>query len=133
MKIRTQTKAGGIGINHNQAKTVKRRTGVKAGGLGAQHNQAKAKKRKTGIKAGGIGPNHNQAKTLKRKTSLQAGGGPSGTTGTNHNQVKKLSLSRETLQTLKISVKAGGWSNHNQAKAPKRKTRVKAGGSVMLE
>jgi hypothetical protein len=32
MKIKTQTKAGGISLNHNQAKKRKQKSGVKAGG-----------------------------------------------------------------------------------------------------
>jgi hypothetical protein len=66
MKIRSNVKSGGLGLNHNErlvsAKsnglTVK--TGVKAGGIGVNHNErlVSAKSNgltvKTGVKAGGI-------------------------------------------------------------------------------
>jgi hypothetical protein len=48
MKVKTQVKAGGIGINHNQ--TVVRVTPPNRAGL----------KVKTAVKAGGLNVNHNQ-------------------------------------------------------------------------
>ncbi|MEP7342724.1 MAG: hypothetical protein ABI977_33655 [Acidobacteriota bacterium] len=38
MKVKTQVKAGGLRINHNQT-AVRVKTGVKAGGLRVNHNQ----------------------------------------------------------------------------------------------
>jgi hypothetical protein len=57
MKIKTNIKAGGISMQHNQtiARGLKIKTNVKAGGVqGANHNQTAARglKVKTGVKAG---------------------------------------------------------------------------------
>jgi hypothetical protein len=86
MKIKTQTKAGGIHLNHNQKLQVKAK--VKAGGIHLNHNQA--------------------AKTLKVKTKTTAGNTMTGTIKVgsgNHNQGLK----------VKSKVKAGGIHlNHNQ-------------------
>jgi hypothetical protein len=62
MTIKTQLKAGGISINHNEALQV--RTALKAGGKSLNHNEALQVR--TALKAGrgGWGPpllNHNEA------------------------------------------------------------------------
>jgi hypothetical protein len=56
MRIKTNVKASGVGLNHNQAtaRGLKVRTNVKAGGIGLNHNQTVARglKVKTSVKAG---------------------------------------------------------------------------------
>ena len=56
MKIKTNVKAGGLSINHNQtiSRGLKVKTNVKAGGLSANHNQTTARglRVKSGVKAG---------------------------------------------------------------------------------
>ena len=56
MKIKTNVKAGGMNMQHNQtmARGLKVKTGVKAGGINMQHNQTMARelKVKTRVKAG---------------------------------------------------------------------------------
>jgi hypothetical protein len=56
MKIKTNVKAGGIPLQHNQtvARGMKVKTNVKAGGVTMQHNQTSAHglKVKSGVKAG---------------------------------------------------------------------------------
>jgi hypothetical protein len=74
MKIRTNVKAGGIGVpqgsmNHNQtvSRGLKVKTNVKAGGIRVPGS---------GVKAGTMGSlNHNQTVTrgLKVKTNVKAG------------------------------------------------------------
>jgi hypothetical protein len=46
MKVQTQIKAGGIGLNHNQTlvRSLKAQTQVKAGGIGLNHNQTLVRK-----------------------------------------------------------------------------------------
>ena len=39
MKIKTNIKAGGIALNHNQTVGLKIKSGVKAGGISMQHNR----------------------------------------------------------------------------------------------
>ena len=60
MKIKTNVKAGGIQMQHNQtvARGLKIKTSVKAGGINLQHNQTMARslKVKTNVKAGGLPP-----------------------------------------------------------------------------
>jgi len=56
MKVKTNVKAGGVSVQHNQtvARGLKVKTGVKAGGVQMQHNQAMARglKVKTEVKVG---------------------------------------------------------------------------------
>jgi hypothetical protein len=56
MRIKTNVKAGGLTLNHNQtaARNLKVKSGVKAGALIDNHNQTAARglKVKTNIKAG---------------------------------------------------------------------------------
>jgi hypothetical protein len=55
MKIKTNVKAGGVGMQHNQTvvRGLKIKTNVKAGGLTSNHNQTAAGlKVKTNVKAG---------------------------------------------------------------------------------
>jgi hypothetical protein len=56
MKIRTNVKAGGSSIQHNQTVGLKAMTDVKAGGIEPNHNQTVARglKVKSGVKAGGV-------------------------------------------------------------------------------
>ena len=58
---------------------MKIKTNVKAGGISLQHNQTavRALKVQTNVKAGTLPPNHNQtlAKGLKVKTGVKAGAG----------------------------------------------------------
>ena len=66
MTIRTQLKAGGISINHNEALQV--RSAIKAGGRDINHNEALQVR--TWLKAGSMPHNHNEA--LQVGTSLKA-------------------------------------------------------------
>src|SRR5437762_1397909 len=65
MQIRTNVKAGGQSLNHNQtmlresAKGLRVKTSLKAGGQTINHNQTMLRV-KGGVKAGGISNNHNQ-------------------------------------------------------------------------
>ena len=56
MKIKTNVKAGGMSMQHNQtmSRGLKVKSGVKGGEMQLQHNQTVAKglKVKTGVKAG---------------------------------------------------------------------------------
>ena len=56
MNVKTNVKAGGMQMQHNQtmARGLKVKSGIKAGGIQLQHNQAVAKglKVKTNVKAG---------------------------------------------------------------------------------
>jgi hypothetical protein len=56
MTIKTNVKAGGITINHNETLAV--RSAVKAGGLTIQHNEALAVR--SNVQAGGISVQHNE-------------------------------------------------------------------------
>ena len=66
MTIRTNLKAGGVSINHNEALQV--RSAIKAGGRRLNHNEALQVR--TSLKAGGRLANHNEA--LKRTEDRQA-------------------------------------------------------------
>jgi hypothetical protein len=70
MKIKTNAKAGGIHLNHNQG--LKLKTQVKAGGINLNHSQGL--KLKTQVKAGGIHLNHNETpvKVTLKGASVQA-------------------------------------------------------------
>jgi hypothetical protein len=69
MTIRTQVKAGGGQVQHNEALRV--RSTVKAGGKSLNHNEA-LKVRST-VKAGGLSStNHSEA--LKIRSTVKAGG-----------------------------------------------------------
>ncbi|MGH9755220.1 MAG: hypothetical protein ACREA2_20775 [Blastocatellia bacterium] len=67
MKVKTNIKAGGLSINHNQtlSRGLKVKTNVKAGGFGCgNHNQTMARglKVKTNVKAGlNLGPGPPEA------------------------------------------------------------------------
>ena len=56
MRIKTNVKAGGISLQHNQrlTRSLKVKSGVKAGGIALNHNQTvtRSLKVKSGIKAG---------------------------------------------------------------------------------
>ena len=58
VKIKTNVKAGGMQINHNQS-GLALKTAVKAGGTFLNHNQSGLTV-KTALKAGRIATNHNQ-------------------------------------------------------------------------
>ena len=66
MTIRTQLKAGGVNLNHNEVLQV--RTALKAGGVQVNHNGS-LRVRST-IKAGGVDGQHNE--TLQRAADRQA-------------------------------------------------------------
>ena len=111
MKTKSNVKAGGIQINHNQA-GLKVASKVRAGGISLNHNQAGLKVA-SNVKAGGFKVNHNQA-GLKVATKVRAGGFQ-----VNHNQ---------TGLKVASKVRAGGIQvNHNQA-GLKVASKVKAGG-----
>jgi hypothetical protein len=57
MKVKTQVKAGGMPMNHNQT-LVRDRTRATAGPR--PRGQRQALKVKTQVQAGGVGFNHNQ-------------------------------------------------------------------------
>jgi hypothetical protein len=102
MKIKTNVKAGGINMQHNQtmARSLKVKTNVKAGRIIGNHDQTVARglKVKTGVKAGGIQMQHNQtmARGLKVKTGVKAGG-----MNLQHNQTVARGLK------VKTGIKAG--------------------------
>src|SRR5262249_34917013 len=64
MKIKTNVKAGGTNMQHNQkvSRGLKVKSHVKAGGMTLQHNQtiARGLKVKSHVKAGGMNIQHNQ-------------------------------------------------------------------------
>ena len=66
MKIRTQLKAGGVNLNHNEALRV--RTALKAGDVSLNHNEALWVR--STLKAGGFNLNHNEA--LRRDSNRPA-------------------------------------------------------------
>jgi hypothetical protein len=66
MKIRTQLKAGGRNLNHNE--TLQVRSALKAGGLRLNHNETLQVR--SALKAGGLTANHNEA--LKDRAALKA-------------------------------------------------------------
>jgi hypothetical protein len=57
MKIRTQLKAGGTSLNHNEVLQV--RTALKAGGLSSTNHNESLRVRST-LKAGGVDGQHNE-------------------------------------------------------------------------
>ena len=74
MKTKTNVKAGGISINHNQASAaIKVRSNVKASGPILNHNQASALRVKANLKAGGpplvIQHNQTTGKKVRRAKS----------------------------------------------------------------
>ena len=83
MKIKTNVKAGGISLQHNQtvSRGLKVKTNVKAGIMEQQHNQTMTRglKVKTGVKVESrdLEPQHNQtvARGLKVKTGVKVGQG----------------------------------------------------------
>ena len=68
MTIRTQLRAGRIGLNHNEALQV--RSALKAGGVDGQHNEAL--RVRSALKAGGEHLNHSEA--LRVRSTIKAGG-----------------------------------------------------------
>ena len=97
MTIRTQLKAGGKSLNHNEALQI--RTSLKAGGTTYQHNEAL--RVRTQLKAGGMRlANHNEA--LQVRTALNAG---RKALLSNHNEVLKI---RSAIKAGKIIL------NHNE-------------------
>ena len=85
MKIKTNVKAGGINLQHNQtvARGLKVKTNAKAGDMMNQHNQTMAQdlRVKTDVKARattgevrvGSGSSLTAARGLKVKTGIKAG------------------------------------------------------------
>jgi len=63
MKIKTNVKAGGINLQHNQtvARALKVKTNVKSGEMTLQHNQTMTRglKVKSGVKAGWMETQHS--------------------------------------------------------------------------
>jgi len=101
MTIRTQLKAGGSNLNHNE--TLQVRSALKAGGWTANHNDALRVRSavKAGDFDGGRGHNLNHNEALQVRSALKAGGWTN-----NHNDALR----------VRSAVKAGGWSNnHNEA------------------
>ena len=65
MKTRTQVKAGGSNLNHNETLNV--RTALKSGGTALQHNETLHVR--TALKAGGVEAQHNETfRTPRVKT-----------------------------------------------------------------
>ena len=113
MTIRTQLKAGGIQVNHNEALQVRSnivwsramavRTQLRAGKLSANHNEVLQVR--SALKAGGTFLNHNE--TLQVRTALKAGRKAGGTQhDDNHNEKleraserQAVSMRRELLTT----------------------------------
>ena len=86
MRIRTQLKAGGSNLNHNETLAV--RTALKAGGRMLNHNETLQVR--SGIKAGRIALNHNE--TLRVRTSVKAG-----KIALNHNEALQQQPDRHTV------------------------------------
>jgi hypothetical protein len=75
--------AAALNINTEKERTrMKIKTNIKAGGISMQHNQSMARglKIKSNVKAGGISLNHNQTmlRGLKVKNGVKAGEGSNG-------------------------------------------------------
>ena len=94
MTIRTQMKAGGVSINHNDALRI--RSSVKAGGHNLNHNDAL--RVASALKAGGISINHNEP--LRVRSAVRAG-----KMSANHNDAL-------VLGTGDLSELALGWATY---------------------